>query len=222
MKDKIKLGRPKRQPTIVPPKWWPTLKAKFLYYSFRLQPSALIELAAQVRDNKMTPLQWAEKWGVRGTWIERWAEETLTSWRKEPPNIGYITYLCPSGNRAEEGFSFTITGAIPDCRMAFGVTVGGKPRKGEPKDDWRRFHRSLHRRLDYELEIYCANMLRTGMLQELDLGTDEDLELKLQAAALKVFGNKSQEEIGQYEGIARDRSVISRWLKKILPLLELE
>ena len=218
------MARLKRPPTIVPWRWWPTLKSKFLDYSFEFYPSALKELAIQVRENKVTVRQWAESWEVADTWIEQWAEQTLTSWRKEPPVVdGYITYPSPTGTRAEEKFSFTITDAISDCRLAFGETVGGaKFGTNEPTDDWERFRDSLQRRLNYELKIYRIKMLRIGMLEEVDLGTDEELELNLKIAAVNVFGNKSAGEIGQYAGVARERSVVSRRVTKILALLDLK
>ena len=97
------MARPKTQPSIVPRNWWLALKAKFLDYSFYYYPSALKELAVQVREKKITLRQWAESWGVADTWIEAWAEETLTSWLHKPPDVDvYITCPTPTDNRAQE------------------------------------------------------------------------------------------------------------------------
>jgi len=92
---------------------------------------------------------------------------------------GYITYPCPTDTRVEK-FSFTITDAVPDCSLAFGVYVGGaKFGTNEPTDDWERFRESLRARLDAELDIYRAKMMRAGTFRELDLATDEEQELTL-------------------------------------------
>jgi len=218
------MGRPKLQPTIIPPNWWPTLKAKFLKHAFSYYPSALEELVVQVKKRKITLRWWAENWGVGGTWIEQWAKEALIEWGQVPPDFdsGFIYIPVPKGNRAEDGFSFTIKDAMPDCRLAFGASVGGvKLDKDQPADDWKRFRDSLHRQLDAELDIYLAQSLHNGSLQEFVSYTDEDLDLKLQVAAHYVFGKKSAEELGQHPAVARERSVITRWLEKILPLLDL-
>lgn len=213
------MPRPKKKRTLVTPAWEAALKTKFLDYSFRLYPLPLQELFLQVAAKKLTLREWAQSWQVSGTWIEKWASDTLKDWSKSPPvPDGGINYYGPSA-RETEGFSFKIENEHPDCRIAFGLTVGGKPFDDEPQDDWERFRGNMHKRLDFALEQFHRTALVAGSFNELDVDSDPDLDLKIATAAMNVFGQLSAGRIAPQ--VRYERSTVTRWLDKILDHLDL-
>jgi hypothetical protein len=226
-----RMPRKKKQKVFAPPGWRQAIKAKFLSLAFHHNPNALYLLATKGRAGVITAHEWADSLNVAGTWIEQWAEDTLQAWRLEPylcdiapgPNNtanGSVLYPPPRDRQTEaDVFSFKIS-ATPMCRLLFGITIGGGPlRADEPQDDWERFRKEIQAKLDDALDRYRENAVHLGASCE--IAVPGDLDLKLEIAALYVFGFKSAEELGKQSAVLRDRTVVYRWLDDILGLLGL-
>jgi hypothetical protein len=221
------MARQKKQPVFAPPGWRQAIKSKFLRNAFHFNPQALSLLATKVRAREITEQDWAASFGVAGTWIEEWAKDTLQSWREQPSycpapdDAGkrWVFFATPRDGETEaDVFSFEIS-AKPLCRMSFGVTIGGYLQEGEPEDDWERFKRQMHESLDNALKDFRMKAVQSGSSREIVIPSG--LDLKLELAALYLFSNKSPTELAENAAVARDRTVVYRWLKEILTLLEL-
>jgi hypothetical protein len=221
------MARQKKQPVFAPPGWRQAIKSKFLRNAFHFNPQALSLLATKVRAREITEQDWAASFGVAGTWIEEWAKDTLQSWREQPSycpapdDAGkrWVFFATPRDGETEaDVFSFEIS-AKPLCRLSFGVTIGGYLQDGEPEDDWERFKRQMHESLDNALKAFRMKAVQSGSSREIIVPSD--LDLKLELAALYLFSNKSPTELAENAAVARDRTVVYRWLKEILTLLEL-
>ena len=77
----------------------------------------------------------------------------------------------------------------------------------------------MHARLDYALDKFRMKAAKSGSSREIVV--PGDLDLKLQIAALYIFCNMKTEELAKHQSVLRDRTIVYRWLKEILTLLDL-
>ena len=77
------MARPTKQPLPKVAGFDQHLRCSFLAYS--QNSPALQQLATLVRSGEMSLATWAEKFGVSKTWVERWAQDALDSWRRSLP-----------------------------------------------------------------------------------------------------------------------------------------
>jgi len=201
-----------------PPVWRQTLKAKFLVTAFGHCPQATELLAGQVREGARSVQDWAVQFNVSGTWIELWAEDVLQTWRWTP--LVYPWRPPPPPEELEaDFFSFRIDNARPSCRFSHRVLVGGHfPKEADPRN-WERFKQEQHAALEWHLNQYREKALQAGASREIRV--PGDLDLKLEVAAIYILRGMTCREIGVLRGVGRDPSVVSRWLKEILGLLDL-
>jgi hypothetical protein len=101
-----------------------------------------------------------------------------------------------------------------------GITGAGRCADDTPDDDWEKFEKEAHAALSCELALYRVRTLEAGKAKE--IVEPSELDKKLQVAALYVFSGMDAEELGQLPAVARDTSVVNRWLNQVLPLLGLE
>lgn len=234
------MARPKKAKTFAPPSWQQAIRAKFLNYAVAHNSPALRLLATEVRDGHMTVRQWVVALGVAGTWIEQWAENAIEYWRTNPPTFrgnGEVEMWFPAprdGQTAADVFTYSVTDT-PRSRASLGVTMGGSlkwytQRPGDPEpvaqhdplNDWEQFKKEQHAMLEDALNRYQENAVHSGASDRIAIPAE--LDRKLEIAALYVFCGMSPERIWNRgrNGIHADRTTINRWLKEVMPLLDLK
>jgi hypothetical protein len=87
-------------------------------------------------------------------------------------------------------------------------------------DPWDYFVKARRADLDKALSQHRKEAASTGASREIHI--PRDLDLKLEVAALYIFGRQTPEEIGKRRGVGRERYAVNRWLREILPLLDLK
>lgn len=212
------MSRKKQQPVLVPPDGIQTVKAEFLECARILTPAGFNILGTDVKAGKMSVRQWADYFGLAGTWIERWAEDTVRTWELHPKTFPY--YPAPRDEATDAGyFYYAVSGIRPFSRLSLGLTMGGSLRGGSEENDWRSFVTAMHTDLDEALEEYKQAALKSGAIRFALI--PNDLGLKLTVAAHYLFGKKSAAEIAALPTVRRDRTVVTRWLDQILTILNL-
>jgi hypothetical protein len=222
----------KKAKVFAPPGWRQALKCQFLNFAFVHNRHALQLLAVDVKNGSMTPHEWAKSFNLAGTWVEEWAQDTLEFWvmfpdlgpegsnpgnNEQPIEVSYPP-PCDEKNDADV-FSFKIS-VVPISKLALGITVGGSLRKDEPEDDWQRFKKRVHASLDFALEEYCQNAVRSGASDELLVPSD--LDLKVEVTAAYFFCGMSPAQL-RYRLVTKvgDNSTVYRWIKEIAKLLNI-
>lgn len=212
------MPRKKKVPVFAPPAWRQTLKAKSLSTALGNCHEAGNLLAKEARNGTISAHEWAERFNVADTWIEKWAENQLAGWQLEPHTFPNLFPPSDEGTKADS-FSFSITDARPFCKFSLGVLTAGSLPAGAEEDDWERFKKGLHFDLDLALNRYRDSALQSGASKEVKVPSD--LEKKLGVAGLYFFRGMSPDEIGDLRQVARDRTVVYRWLDEIVGLLGL-
>lgn len=221
------MARTKNKPVFTSPRWQQALKALFLHFAFHHRPEALRRLVTEVRNNAITPQDWANLYGVAGTWVEVWVADTLEAWKTQPYLLADLdqagnTVLYPpprDESTADDVFSFSVS-AIPLAKLSLGITMGGSLPDGQPEDDWLRFKEQIHRSLESALESYRQRAAQLGASREVLV--PKDLLLKTEATAVYFFCGKNP---GQLLKLLKqkvgDRTTVYRWIREIAKLLEM-
>lgn len=213
-----------RKPKIfTAPGWQQAIRVEFLEFARQHGSPALRMLATEVNRDRMTVHQWATSFSVAGTWLEKWAEDTIAAWdspaRPQPVFEGgqlvEISYLPPRDNdTAKPAFSCTVSGTFIS-RRAHRITFGGTPWfDKEPEDDRKQFQKKMHEQLDGELDRFFENAGNERTLPE-------ELSLKLEVTALYLLCSKTSDDIAKDPGVSAVSKTVSRWIKDTLDLLEL-
>lgn len=85
---------------------------------------------------------------------------------------------------------------------------------------WEWFKKSMHNRLDTALEQYRVTALSSGAAVEIKIPSE--IQLKIEVAAIYTFGGRTPREISELDWVRRDATVVYRWLREILPLMNLK
>jgi hypothetical protein len=211
------MSRRKQATVLTPAAWSQALKSKFLRQAFAHCPEAYDLLAGQVREGKLSIAAWAARFHVQGSWIEKWAENVLWTWRWTPGV--YPMWPAPQQTTTEaDRFTLTLE-AVPRSHLEFGVSIGGGLSAGAAMDDVARFRQLLHQEMDDHIDAYLASSLRSGAIGLARI--PRELDLKLAVAAVYVFCGLTCEQIGYLRAVAREQSVVNRWLNEVLGLLDL-
>ena len=212
------MSRRKKAPVFVSPAWHQTLKTKFLQAAFGNCLEAANLLVTDVYEQRMTTRDWAERFNVAGTWIEQWAAEVLEFWHDHP--VIFPRLPPPHVEETEaDSFSFVIANARPFFKFSLGVLAGGSFPDDADEDDWGRFKQQQHARLEAALERYRLMAVQAGT--SLEIKIPNDLDLKLQVAAIYIFRGMSIDELAEMKEIARDRTRVYRWVAEILSLVDI-
>jgi len=188
-----------------------------------------------VKQGKVTAHDWATQFGVAETWMEEWAGTCPA----ELNDQGEV-WLEPV-RREKDVFSYSVS-ATPFCTGSLGVTIGGAPEwftrdpngdvvehryasrpkvsapskadriELEPDDDWKRFEKE-------QLAMFQDALAKYRKANE--IAVPNDLDKKLQAAAVYLFGRSSPANIRLHSGAEHDPSTKFRWVKEALTLLDL-
>jgi hypothetical protein len=165
------MARPKKTPVLVTPEWRQAVKVEFLTVAFHYAPDAFELLQSDVRQNRMTVRDWADRFDVGGSWVEAWAAKTVSDWDLYPEL--FPNFHSPSDEKTEaDRFSYTVSRESPLTKFALGRTVGGSLSPGAEEDDWERFRSALHRDLDRALDQYREKALREGATREFVIPED--------------------------------------------------
>jgi len=87
-------------------------------------------------------------------------------------------------------------------------------------DPWDWYVNAQHAALDRALKQHREEAVRFGASREIHI--PQELDLKIEVAALYLFGPELPEKIGQRQGVGRTRTAVNRWLRETLPLLDLK
>jgi hypothetical protein len=234
-------GKP-RQQAFVGPRWKRAIKAKFLDFGFRNNPDALKRLTTEVKSGEITASAWAKSYDLGGTWVESWAEHTLSVWELRPDlcpeNLFDVRYPPPDDEHTQkdifkfsfrgvpdaehthpEMFKFSFSG-VPESKLSLGLTLGGAF-GNNAEDDWERFRQQARQKLDLALDQYRAKPSISRASSEMI--PPKDLDLKVETAALYFFGQKTPEKLRPHlVSTVGDRTTVNRWLKAIVVLLQLK
>lgn len=211
------MARTKKKTVLVHPLAKQTLKAQFLNAVKEVCPMGLLPLEEEIYRGEMSVRQWAERFNVEDTWIELWAKDAIERWRSDPGSYPY--WPNPADQSDESGFSHTVVNARPFPLASRSVLTGRSCPAGVDKDDWENFKKQQHENLETGLERYRESLLHSRVGVEVVM--PDDFEQRLAVAALYIFGGLTAAEIGKHPKVTRDPSVVSRWLRDVLELLEL-
>lgn len=75
------MARPRKQPQFEPDMFHQSPRARFLESGLRCNSLALRLLATTVYQGKVSVQDWAKVFNVSATWVERWAQDAIDSWR---------------------------------------------------------------------------------------------------------------------------------------------
>lgn len=226
------MARSKNKLAFVPPDWHQALRARFLDYGFLHNPSALRQLATDVRSNAMTTRQWASQYHLEETWVEEWVGDVLEVWRNEPYLVsevaqrgdvkppGTIRYPLPrDGRTADDPFSYSVS-TVPTSNLSLGITMGGSVPDDEPDDDRLRFRKQVHTNLDHALDLYYERVVCKNARREVIV--PKDLLRKTEVTAVYLFCSVSPENmLPKLLETVGSRITVYRWIKQIADLLEI-
>jgi hypothetical protein len=199
-----------------PAAWSRALKTKFLQQAFAHCPEAYDLLAGEVREGRMSVASWAACFHVQGSWVEKWAEDVMWTWRWTPGV--YPMWPPPPLSTEADRFTVTLT-AVPRSHLELGVLRGGCLPSGPARDDITHFRELLHQEVDDHIDAYLDRSEDSGATRRAPIPSE--LDLKLAAAAVYVFCGLTCQQIGKLRAVARDQSVVNRWLNEVFRLLEL-
>ena len=211
------MARTKKQTVLLHPLAKQNVKAQFLNAVKEVCPMALRPLEEEINRGELSVPQWAEQFNVQDTWIEHWASEVIESWRSDPGS--YPFWPIPADQSGDSGFSYSVHNARPFPLASRSVSPGRSCPGGIEKDDWENFKKQQHENLERALEGYRERLLLSGAGAEVVM--PDDFEQRLAVAALYIFEGLTAAEIGKHPKVTRDSSVVSRWLREVLELLEL-
>jgi hypothetical protein len=215
------MARRKQQPEFVSPEFFQASRSKFIGYVDRFCNGAIKQLQTEVLPGKMTVRQWAEQFGVAGTWIEHWAQEVIKAWQAgRNIHAGKYLLLHPVVKpTAADYFTFRIPRMIPPSKAALGVTRGGSVRdEYQNLTDWEANCRDLHGALDRALDEHLANPAKRTSREVI---IPRNLDQCLQKLAVRYFDTMTTRQISELAGSRADVTTTYRHMQQAILLLDL-
>ena len=181
----------------------------------RVCPEVVGSLKSEVFQGSLPLAEWAGRYHLSGTWLEREAIATLRLWSSQPELTEAPGWSLPAivrSSHEDQTRSFHMTIAIPpDLRFE------------RPWFEWSRtadyIRTEIRRMLDDELQRYKNRHMKVTQARQIVLPSD--FELKMEVCALYLCRGWSASRIGELAPYARSRTRIFHWVQEIGRLLQL-
>ncbi len=219
------MGRPPKKRLVVTPDWFHEQKENFILNAFHHYPDAFVSLRDGAKQSGTIPCdqfarQWTRRFALEGTWVEHWATDTLCYWELNP----YLANFAGPPNSTRTGMAWPLPRRLkPSVEFKRPLRLPKISDRDEllaalQADLAKLFHGVEQPKIMGWLEV----QLKAGSLVEID--EPQNLDLKIECAALYYFGAMTPQEIADRKGLrlvpgstmtAGVRESVNRWLKEV-------
>jgi hypothetical protein len=204
------MGRKAHKPTPLNEGRTLLLQQRFLEATNRVCP-AVVEGLKKVR-GKSSFDKWAEKFGIRQTWVEKAAKSTLAAWEDNPALMNESGWVLPVVLR-KYPYGHPDFLRMRQAMDGFHVTSY----LFSPAKQKLLFHAALDDDLK-DIDTWAASEELT--VQRL-IPSDLELDKKLECSALSLYRGWTLDQVRNRDGYRTSRSNMHKWVHQTLKLLDL-